>query len=222
MKSWVLAAVAVLVASVASAQPSGVTPSPIGQVTAQESSVHADAGGQAEYKATSALRGSVPSSLRDSLAHLRYEPLSVTSTASQDPRHDWSRLRQLEGSEIVLRAQGLSARRCKLLVVDDAALTAVDLENASRPPLWVPRADVEEVSQWIGRRGSVLGAVLGTGVGFFATVVFAQWASTDGRHIWGQRIVVPLGLAGPPIAGGFLGYRLPGDRRALTTIYLRP
>ena len=39
MKSWVLAAAAVLVASVASAQTSGVKPPPVGEATAQEISV---------------------------------------------------------------------------------------------------------------------------------------------------------------------------------------
>ena len=111
MKSCVLLAVAVLVASVASAQTSGVQPPPVGQVTTQEISVvtggimtfekdvvwksggvalRANAEEKTEYRETSEPHRSVPSSLRDSLAHVRYEPLSVTSTAAQDPRHDWS------------------------------------------------------------------------------------------------------------------------------------
>ncbi|MCX6539303.1 MAG: hypothetical protein NT151_10295 [Acidobacteria bacterium] len=212
MKSWVLVAVAVLVASVASAQTSGAKPLPVGQVTAQKISVlssgmmkfekdvvwrfdgvslHADAEETAEYKVTSALRGSAPSSLRDSLAHVRYEPLSATGTASQDPRRDWSRLRQLTGSEIVLRAQGLPARRCRLVVFEDAGLTAVDLDSPNRSTLWIARADVDEVSQWIGRRGSVAGAVLGAGVGLFAEYAFLSWAGRDGRSFGARESSFP-------------------------------
>ena len=148
--------------------------------------------------------------------------MGATGTASQDPRHDWSRLRRLEGSEIVLRAQGLSARRCKLLLVDDAALTAVDLENPSHPPLWVPRADVDEVSQWIDQRGSRTAfAVIGAGVGLVAGLLLAQWLAVDGGGR-GPEILQPLAAFGTPIAGGFLGYRLSGNSSTLTTIYLRP
>ena len=150
--------------------------------------------------------------------------MGATGMASQDPLHDWSRLRQLMGSEIALRAQGHSVRRCKLLAVDDAALTAVDLENPSRPPLWVPRADVDEVSQWIGRRGSVLGAVIGAGVGIVigSRLALGLAFKQCGRSCADEKFFGVLSLVGTPIAGGLLGYRLPGDRRTLTTIYVRP
>ncbi len=245
MKSWVLAAVPVLVASVALAQTSGVKPPPVGQVTAQEISVvsggivkvekdvvwkfdgvalHADAEEKAEYKATSEPSRRLPSSLRDSITHVRYEPLSTTSTASQDPRHDWSRLRQLAGSEIVLRAQGLPASRCRLVLFEDAGLTAVDLDSPNRNTLRIARADVDEVSQWIGRRGSPLGAVIGAGVGIVAGVWLALGLAFKqcGRSCSDEKFLIGLSLVGTPIAGGFLGYRLPGDSRTLTTIYLRP
>ena len=186
--------------------------------------VPVDTGEKAECETTSEPRRTVPSTLRDSLAHLRYEPLSVTSTASQEPRHDWSRLRQLEGSEIVLRAQGLSARKCRLVAVEDAALTAVDLDSPSRTTLRIARADVDEVSQWIGRRGSTVGAVIGAAAGFVAGALVAQQLAFKqcGRSCSDEKFLIGLSLVGTPIAGGFLGYRLPGDRRTLTTIYVRP
>ena len=98
MKSWVLVAVAVLVASGASAQTSDVKPPPVGQVTAQAISVvsggtmtferdvvwkfdgvalRADAEEKTEYKATSETSHRLPSGLRDSIAQLRYEPLGA-------------------------------------------------------------------------------------------------------------------------------------------------
>jgi len=150
--------------------------------------------------------------------------MGATATASQDPRHDWSRLRQVTGSEIVLRAQGRTARRCRLVLFDDAGLTAVDLDSPNRTTLWIARADVDEVSQWIGRRGSVLGAVIGAGVGIVAGCRLALGLAFKqcGRSCSDEKFLIGLSLVASPIAGGFLGYRLPGDSRTLKTIYLRP
>ena len=98
MKSCVLLFVALLVAAVASAQTSGVSPLPVGQTTAQEISdvrggvekfekavvwkldgvaFRADAEETARYEATPESGSSLPTSLRDSAAHVRYEPLAA-------------------------------------------------------------------------------------------------------------------------------------------------
>jgi hypothetical protein len=87
--------------------------------------------------------------------------VTATIAAPQNPRDDWSRLRQLTKMEIVLFAQGLAGRRCRLVAVEDAALTVVDLESPNHTTLRIPRTDVSEIRQWTGRRGSLLGAVSG-------------------------------------------------------------
>lgn len=152
--------------------------------------------------------------------------LHVTPTlvAPQDPRHDWSRLRDLTTKEIVLFAQGLTNRRCRLVAVDDAVLTVVDLEAPSRTTLRIPRTDVNEVRQWIGRRGSRRGAIIGAAGGFALGVVSALSLSYRqcGGSCADERVLIGASLVGMPIAGGFLGYRLPGGHRTLTTIYLKP
>jgi len=80
------------------------------------------------------------------------------------------------------------------------------------------RADVDEVSQWVRRRGSTTGAAIGVAAGFVAGFAVAAWAAADesGRN----GFLAPLAIIGMPIAGGLLGYRSAGDK--LTTIYLRP
>ena len=95
------------------------------------------------------------------LAHV-----TATIAAPQDPRYDWSRLRQLTNIDIVLFAQGLAGRRCRIVAVEDAVLTVVDLESPNRATLRIPRTDVSEIRQWTGRRRSRLGPVLGAAGGF--------------------------------------------------------
>jgi hypothetical protein len=68
-----------------------------------------------------------------------------TIAAPQDPRHDWSRLRQLTKVDIVLFAQGLAGRRCRIVAVEDAALTVVDRESPNRTTRRIPRTDVSEI-----------------------------------------------------------------------------
>jgi hypothetical protein len=144
--------------------------------------------------------------------------------ASQDPRYDWSRLRQLTNTEIVLFAQGLTGRRCRLVAVEDAVLTVVDLESPSRTTLRIPRTDVNEARQWIGRRGSRRGAIIGAAGGFALGFVSAFSLSYKqcGGSCADERILIGASLVGMPIAGGFVGYRLLGGNRTLTTIYLKP
>ena len=190
MKSWVLVAVAVLVASVASAQAQGPA--------------H-------------------PIFTRQAIAAAMAQ-MGTTATASQDPRHDWSRLRQLTGREIVLRAQGHSARTCELVAVNADELEIADLDSPNGTTRRIARADVDEVSQWAGRSGSTTGAVLGAAAGFVGGALVAQWLAYKqcGRTCVDEGILFGLSLFGAPIGGGFLGYRASGDRRTLTTIYLRP
>ena len=150
--------------------------------------------------------------------------VTATIAAPQDQRDDWSRLRQLTKINIVLFAQGLAGRTCRIVAVEDAALMVVDLESANRTTIRIPRTDVSEIRQWTGRRGSPLGAVIGA-VGGFVLGVGSAIALADkqcGGSCADERIFVGAALVGMPIAGGFLGYRLPGGNRTLTTIYLKP
>jgi hypothetical protein len=151
---------------------------------------------------------------------------TTTIAVAQDPRSDWSRLRQLTKNEIVLVAQGLAGRRCRIVAVDDAALTVMDLESQNRTTLRIPRTDVSEIRQWTGRRGSLLGAVIGAAggfaLGYVSAVALAQSDKPCGGSCADEKTLIGASLVGMPIAGGLLGYRLPGGNRTLTTIYLKP
>jgi hypothetical protein len=150
--------------------------------------------------------------------------VTPTIAAPQDPSDDWSRLRQRLESEIVLFAPGLAGRRCRLVAVEDAALTIVDLESPTGAELRILRADVSEVRQWTGRRGSPLGAVIGATIGIVAGSALALELAFKqcGESCADEKFLIGVSLVGLPIAGGFLGYRLPGGNRKLTTIYFRP
>jgi len=151
--------------------------------------------------------------------------VTATIAAAQDPRDDWSRLRQLTKIDIVLFAQGLAGRRCRVVAVEDVALTVVDLESPNRATLRIPRTDVSEIRQWTGRRGSLLGAVIGAAggfaLGYVSAVALAQSDKPCGGSCADEKILIGASLVGMPIAGGLLGYRLPGGNRTLTTIYLK-
>jgi hypothetical protein len=149
--------------------------------------------------------------------------VTATIAAPQDSSYDWSRLRQLTKIEVVLFAQGLAGRRCRIVAVDDAALTVVVLESPNRTTLRIPRTDVNEIRQWTGRRGSLLGAVIGAAGGFvlgYASAI-ALADKPCGGSCADEKILIGASLVGMPIAGGLLGYRLPGGNRTLTTIYLK-
>jgi hypothetical protein len=150
--------------------------------------------------------------------------VTATIAAPQGSRDDWSQLRQLTKSDIVLFAQGLAGRRCRIVAVDDGALTVVDLESPNRTTLRIPRLDVSEIRKWTGRRGSLLGAVIGAAgglvLGFGSAIALAD--KQCGESCRDERVLVGASLVGMPIAGGLLGYRLPGGNRTLTTIYLKP
>ena len=152
--------------------------------------------------------------------------LHVTATiaAPQGSRDDWSHLRQLKKSDIVLFAQGIAGRRCRIVDVDDTALTVLDLESPNRTTLRIPRLEVSEIRKWTGRRGSLLGAVIGAAgglvLGFGSAIALAD--KQCGGSCTDERVLIGASLVGMPIAGGLLGYRLPGGNRTLTTIYLKP
>jgi len=149
---------------------------------------------------------------------------TATTAAPQDSRDDWSRLRQLTKIDIVLFAQGLAGRNCRIVAVEDAALTVVDLDSQNGTTLRIPRTDVSEVRQWTGRRGSPLGAVIGAAGGFALGLVSAVALAEKqcGGSCADERILIGAALVGMPVAGGLLGYRLPGGNRMLTTIYVKP
>jgi hypothetical protein len=143
--------------------------------------------------------------------------------APQDPRYDWFGLRQLTNKEIMLFAQGQTGRMYRLVAVEDASLTVVDLESPTGIMRRIPRTEVEEIRQWIGRRGSRRGAIIGAAAGFALGFVSALSLSYKqcGGSCADERVLIGASLVGMPIAGGLLGYRLQGDRRVLTTIYLK-
>lgn len=150
--------------------------------------------------------------------------ITATLAAPQDPRSDWSRLSRLTETEVVLYATGLAPRKVRIVAVEDAALTVVDLESPNRTTLRIARADVTEIRQWTGRRGSMVGAVIGAAGGFaigFLSALNLAFKQCGGSCT-DERILIYASLIGMPIAGGIAGYRLPGGNRRLTTIYVRP
>jgi hypothetical protein len=151
-------------------------------------------------------------------------PEAAPAIAATQPRDDWSRLGQLTTTEIVLFGAGLAGRRCRLVTVDETAMTVVDLESPNHATLRIPRADVTEIRQSTRRRGSPLGAVIGAAggflIGYVSAVALAQ--KECGGSCTDEKILIGVSLVGLPVAGGLLGYRLPGGGRRLTTVYLRP
>ena len=102
-------------------------------------------------------------------------------------------------------------------------MTIVDLESPNRATLRVARTDVSEIKRWTGRRGSPLGAVIGAalGIGFGTASALHLAFKQCGGSCADEKLLIAVSLVGMPIAGGFLGYRLPGGNRTLTTIYVR-
>jgi hypothetical protein len=149
---------------------------------------------------------------------------TVVIASAQDPRADWARVRQLAQQEIVLHTVGAQPRACRVVAVDDTGLTVVDTEGSNRMPRRVGRADVTEIRRWTGRRGSVVGAVIGAGAGAFLGVVTAlNLAVKDcGGGCGDEKFLMGVSLVGMPLAGGWLGYKLPSGSRTLTTVYVKP
>lgn len=143
--------------------------------------------------------------------------------ATLDPRANWAQVRQLpESTEIFMSVRGGTMKKYRLVSVDDAGLTAVDLETTNRPTVRIARDDVSEIRGWQGRRGSIKGAIIGAGIGAFAGVVTAlNLAFKDcGGSCTDEKLLIGLSLFGMPTGGGLAGYYLPGGRK-LATIYLR-
>jgi hypothetical protein len=84
--------------------------------------------------------------------------------------------------------------------------------------------DVSKVRRWTGRRGSPLGAVIGAAAGAVAGSLIALGVAFQqcGGSCSDEKFLMGLSIIGIPVAGGFLGYYLPGGNRTLTTIYDRP
>jgi hypothetical protein len=134
-------------------------------------------------------------------------------------------VQQLAAStEIVLSARGLTSRKCRLVTATETTLAVVDLDDANRPTLQIPRDEVLEIKQRTGGRGSWLGAVIGTGAGVLLGVGSAITLATRqcGGSCDDEKFLIGLSIAGLPIAGGLAGYYLPKASRTLTTIYRRP
>jgi hypothetical protein len=65
----------------------------------------------------------------------------------------------------------------------------------------------------------VIGAAGGFALGFASAVALAD--KQCGGSCADERMLIGASLVGMPIAGGLLGYRLPGGNRTLTTVYLK-
>ena len=150
--------------------------------------------------------------------------LPISDAAPQDSRSDWSGLSRLVDAEVIIDSAGQPSRRSRIVAVDETAMTVIDLDSSSRATLRIPRADVAAVRQWTGRRGSRLGAVIGAGAGAFLGFVTSLNLALRqcGASCNDERVLIGVSLVGMPIAGGLLGYYLPGGNRALTTVYVRP
>ena len=68
-----------------------------------------------------------------------------------------------------------------------------------------------------------VGAAVGVGAGVLAGFVTALNLAYKqcGTSCSDEKGLMALSLVGMPIGGGWLGYKLPGGNRALTTIYKR-
>ena len=158
---------------------------------------------------------------RDALR--RALPAGVTA-ADQNTKTDWAALGRLEGREVLVDATGFANRKVRIVSVDDTGLSIIDLDAKDRPTLRVGRESVREIKQWTGRRGSILGAAIGTGAGFFAGFVTALNLAEKqcGTSCTDEKALMALSLTALPVASGLLGYYLPGGNRTLTTVYVRP
>ena len=155
---------------------------------------------------------------------LRRALAGSAAAAGQNVRLDWAQLRRLEGDEVVLDATGFASRKVRIVSVDDTGLSIIDLEATGRPTLKIGRETVREIKAWTGRRGSILGAAIGTGAGVFAgfLTTLTLIDKPCGTSCTDEKAVVGLSLTALPIASGLLGYYLPGGNRTLTTVYTRP
>jgi hypothetical protein len=98
------------------------------------------------------------------------------------------------------------------------------MESAGQAAVRVDREDVLTVSRWDGHGGSVPGAIVGAGagllLGFFTAAGLAY--KDCGGGCGGEQFLMGVSLVGMPIGGAVLGYKLPGGKREMKTIYLRP
>jgi len=150
---------------------------------------------------------------------LRDTVIPVTPQALQA---DWAVLTQYVRQEIVVRVDGIAARRYALIAVEGTALTVVDPDRPG-VTLAIPRATVVEVSQRSGRRGSKVGAVVGAAAGLGIGMVSYLMLSLKqcGASCSDEGLLRGAAIVGFPIAGGMLGSRL-GARDTFTILYRRP
>jgi hypothetical protein len=142
-----------------------------------------------------------------------------------DSRTNWDRVLELRPStEILLNTRAASNKRCRLVSADAASVTVVDVEAHGQPTLRVAREDVVQVSRWVGRGGSVPGAIVGAGAGFllgFFTAAGLAYKDCGGG-CGDEQFLMGVSLVGMPIGGAVLGYKLPGGKREIRTIYQKP
>jgi hypothetical protein len=153
------------------------------------------------------------------------ESVPLDAAAQTDPRGNWAEVRRLAPStEIVVTARGMPARDSRFVSADDATLTVTEAEDGRRVTRQISRDDVQEIRRWTGRRGSRLGAAIGAGAGAFLGFLTAvNLATRDcGGDCSDEKFLMGLSLVGMPVGGGLAGYYLPGGRRTLTTVYVRP
>ncbi|MEO7189712.1 MAG: hypothetical protein ABI051_01500 [Vicinamibacterales bacterium] len=143
----------------------------------------------------------------------------------RDPRTDWDRVRRLKpATAIIVSANTIGVRRCRLESADDSGIVVVDLEAAARPTIRVLRTDITRVERLAGRQGSVAGAIAGGGGGFALGLYTATLLAYKdcGGGCSDEQFLMTVSLVGLPIAGAVLGYHLSGGTRRLEVIYVAP
>lgn len=147
-----------------------------------------------------------------------------TQAQAQNPSNDWSRLATYVNEEVIIEVEGLGRKTGRLLAVDQQAITISSTQSSAHRSDVMSRDRVLSVSRPSGRRGSVVGAIvggalgLGLGVAVTVKVINAQcFAGCTGNYL-----VSGAALGGLPLGGGVLGYRMGGDRRTLTLLYVKP
>ena len=121
--------------------------------------------------------------------------------AAETPQHDnvgWSRVRKLrDGTEIVVTLRGMGSG---IRYFDSATDTDLTIRDLHAGPTTIARTEVLQVTAPV-RRGSVIGAYIGSWLGTMAGVGVA--VAADSKH----SALPLLGIWGGFIGGGFAGYR---------------
>ena len=164
-----------------------------------------------------------PSLFTESSIRRIVERENVSSPRTGGQVNDWMRLGQLVGKEVLVYVDGGAGVRARIVSVDDTSVRVRDVDGSSSTPRTIARADVDEIKQWTGRRGSVLGGIAGGAAGGFAGLYtfMSMMYKQCGRSCADEEFFAWSSLIGMPVGGALLGYHLAPGQRTLTTIYRR-